>query len=127
MPFSLFDNLMFTIGPIFISIVFILVFGTIIYTVISSAKEWKTNNDSPVLSVDAVVVAKRTNVSHHHHDNMQSSSSTTYYVTFQVDSGDRMELKVKGREYGMLIEQDRGKLTFQGTRYLGFKRIWFNL
>lgn len=123
MPFSLFDNLMFTIGPIFISIVFILVFGTIIYTVISSAKEWKTNNDSPVLSVDAVVVAKRTNVSHHHHDNMQSSSSTTYYVTFQVDSGDRMELKVKGREYGMLIEQDRGKLTFQGTRYLGFKRI----
>ena len=123
MPFSPFGDLMFAIVPIFIGIVFILVFGTIIYAVISSAKEWKTNNDSPVLSVDAVVVAKRTNVSHHHHDNMQSSSSTTYYVTFQVDSGDRMELKVKGREYGMLIEQDRGKLTFQGTRYLGFKRI----
>lgn len=127
MPISPFEDLMFTIGPIFIGIVFILVFGTIIYTVISSAKEWKTNNDSPILSVDAVVVAKRTNVSHHHHDNMQSSSSTTYYVTFQVDSGDRMELKVKGTEYGMLIEQDRGKLTFQGTRYLGFKRVWFNL
>ena len=33
------------------------------------------------------------------------------------------ELKVQGTEYGMLIEQDKGKLTFQGTRYLGFKRI----
>ena len=128
MPFSPFGDLMFTIVPIFIGIVFILVFGTIIYSIISSAKEWKKNNDSPVLSVDAVVVAKRTNVSHHHHhDNMQSSSSTTYYVTFEVDSGDRMEFRVKGTEYGMLIEQDRGKLTFQGTRYLGFKRIWFNL
>lgn len=76
-----------------------------------------------MLSVDAVVVAKRTNLSHHHHDNRHNSSSTTYYITFEVDSGDRMELKVQGTEYGMFIEQDKGKLTFQGTRYLGFKRI----
>ena len=123
MSFSPFDDLMFTIVPIFICIIFILVFGIIICAIISSAKQWKKNNDSPVLSVDAVVVAKRTNVSHYHDDSMHSSSSTTYYVTFEVDSGDRMELKVQGTEYGMLIEQDRGKLTFQGTRYLGFKRI----
>ena len=54
---------------------------------------------------------------------MSSSSSTTYYVTFELDSSDRVELRMKGAEYGMLIEQDRGRLTFQGTRYLGFKRI----
>ena len=47
---------------------------------------------------------------------------TTYYVTFQVESGDRMEFTVEGSEYGMLIEGDHGKLTFQGTRYLGFER-----
>ncbi|QEH70043.1 DUF2500 domain-containing protein [Cellulosilyticum sp. WCF-2] len=123
MMFSPFDNAMFTIVPIFIFLVFVLVFGTIIFALISSAKQWKKNNDSPVLSVDAVVVAKRTNLSHHHHDNMHNSSSTTYYITFEVDSGDRMELKVQGTEYGILIEQDKGKLTFQGTRYLGFKRI----
>lgn len=51
-----------------------------------------------------------------------TSSSTTYYVTFQVDSGDRMEFSVSGQEYGLLAEGDRGKLTFQGTRYLGFER-----
>ena len=47
---------------------------------------------------------------------------TSYYVTFQFDSGDRLEFSVEGTEYGMLAEGDRGKLTFQGTRYLGFER-----
>ena len=43
-------------------------------------------------------------------------------LSFQVDSGDRMELSVAGTEYGMLVEGDRGELSFQGTRYLGFVR-----
>ena len=51
-----------------------------------------------------------------------SSSSTSYYVTFEVESGDRMELSVSGSEYGMLAEGDTGTLKFQGTRYLGFER-----
>lgn len=47
---------------------------------------------------------------------------TTYYVTFEVASGDRMELNITGQEYGLLVEGDWGDLTFQGTRYLGFQR-----
>ena len=39
-----------------------------------------------------------------------------------MESGDRMELSVTGREYGMLSEGDAGRLSFQGTRYLGFER-----
>ena len=39
-----------------------------------------------------------------------------------MESGDRIELKVSGKEYGMLVEQDSGILTFQGTRYLDFER-----
>lgn len=53
---------------------------------------------------------------------MHTTQSTSYYATFQVESGDRMELHVSGAEYGMLAEGDTGKLTFQGTRYLGFVR-----
>jgi len=30
--------------------------------------------------------------------------------------------KVRSTEYGLLVENDIGKLTFQGTRYLGFER-----
>ncbi|NMA03148.1 MAG: DUF2500 domain-containing protein, partial [Clostridiales bacterium] len=44
-----------------------------------------------------------------------------YYVTFQVESGDRMEFRVSGKEYGLLAEGDVGKLTFQGTRYHEFE------
>jgi hypothetical protein len=48
--------------------------------------------------------------------------STHYHVTFEVESGDRMELSMSGSEYGMLAEGDTGRLTFQGTRYLSFER-----
>lgn len=51
-----------------------------------------------------------------------SHTFTTYYATFQVESGDRMELEVDDSDYGMLVEGDTGKLSFQGTRYLGFER-----
>lgn len=128
MGFSPFESIMFNIFPIFIAIVFIIVFGAIIIGVVQSAKQWKKNNDSPVLTVDATVVTKRTDVHHNHSTgtddmNHMSSSYTSYYATFEVASGDRMEFEVRDNEYGMLVEKDVGKLTFQGTRYLGFERI----
>ncbi|HWR22854.1 MAG TPA: DUF2500 family protein [Feifaniaceae bacterium] len=119
-------NVMFSAVPVLIVIGFVFVFGTIIVRSVRGAKQWKKNNDSPVLTVSAVVAAKRADVSyhHHHHDNAMShtTSSTAYYVTFQVESGDRMEFAVRDTEYGLLAEGDAGKLTFQGTRYLGFER-----
>ena len=95
-------------------------------TAVRGISQWNKNNNSPRLTVPATIVAKRTNVTHHHHNGAgghhHHHTSTTYYVTFQVDSGDRMELQVDGTEYGMLIEGDRGELSFQGTRYLSFER-----
>ena len=43
-------------------------------------------------------------------------------LIFQIDSGDQMELTVRGSEYGILAEGDVGMLSFQGTRYLGYER-----
>ena len=40
----------------------------------------------------------------------------------EIESGDRVELHAAGSEYGLLIEGDKGKLSFQGTRFLGFER-----
>ena len=103
---------------------FFLVFGMILVTVIKSVGQWNKNNHSPRLTVPVTVVSKRTNVSHHHHagEHHHSSTSTTYYVTFQVESGDRMELHLSGSQYGLIVEGDRGLLTFQGTRFLNFER-----
>ena len=108
-------------------VMFLLVFGIILFALITGIRQWNKNNHSPRLTVPATVVSKRTNVSHHHHNHGTGhaghmSTSTSYYVTFQVASGDRMELHMAGHEYGLLVEGDRGNLTFQGTRYLGFQR-----
>ena len=106
-------------------IMFFLVFGIIIFTLIQGILQWNKNNHSPRLSVDARVIGKREEFSRrrHHNDSMHHHTSTYYYVTFEVESGDRIEFAVMGSEYGMLIEGDVGKLTFQGTRYLGFERM----
>ena len=124
--FAMFDILSFIVP-----IMFIVVFGIIIFSIIQGISTWHKNNNSPRLTVPAVVVAKRTDVSHHRHANagdmsgahgFYTTSSTTYYVTFQVESGDRMEFEVDGSDYGLLVQGDIGKLSFQGTRYLGFER-----
>lgn len=120
------NDMMFSIVPVIVVIGFVFVFGTIIVRSIQGATQWKKNNESPVLTVDAKLVTKRSDVHYYNHtgtDNMHyRSSSTTYYATFEVNSGDRMEFEVRDTEYGMLVENDTGMLTFQGTRYLGFER-----
>ena len=118
MFYSGFDALFSILFPL----VFLVVLGMILFTVVSNLRRWGKNNASPRLAVPATVVATRTNVSRHHTGNTMSHTFTTYYATFQVESGDRMELEVDGSDYGMLVEGDTGKLSFQGTRYLGFER-----
>ncbi|MBP3961304.1 DUF2500 domain-containing protein [Paenibacillus lignilyticus] len=128
-PFTAGDR-MFSFMSIVFPLMFLLVFGLIIYGIIASIRQSQRNNKQPILTVQANIVNKRTNVrstTHHHHDNdgihnHSSGTSTDYYITFQVESGDRMEFEVSGQESGLLAEGDYGKLTFQGTRYLGFQR-----
>lgn len=104
------------IFPIF----FITVFGIVVFTFIKSIGQWNKNNHSPRLTVPVTVVGRRTHRSHsggeHHH------THTSYYITFQVESGDRMELHIPSHEYGYIVEGDRGDLTFQGTRFISFER-----
>lgn len=116
-------NLIFSIFPIIFITMFIIIVGLILATAFRCISEWNKNNHSPKLTVPAKVVSKRTNVNHHHvGDVHHSSTSTTYYVTFEVESGDRMEFHLSGSDFGLIAEGDEGILSFQGTRYLEFKR-----
>ncbi|MBQ7391068.1 MAG: DUF2500 domain-containing protein [Clostridia bacterium] len=113
----------FRVFGILFPLMFLLVAGVFIVAFIKIIGTWHKNNNSPRLTVPATVVAKRTNHSHHHTSNSHvGHHHTHYYVTFEVESGDRMELSVIGSEFGLLVEGDKGRLTFQGTRYLGFER-----
>lgn len=118
-------DFMFTLFPIMFFIVFIIVIGGIIFSIGRGITTWHKNNNSPRLVVNAIVSDKHEDVSYHHHNNngMHHRTSTTdYYVTFTVEGGERLVLEVNRHEYGYLVVNDEGKLTFQGTRYLGFER-----
>lgn len=108
--------------PIF----FVVVIGIILLSVGKGILQWGRNNKQPVLTVDSRIVSKRNQISHHHNqdadDHLSSYTKTTYYLTFEVESGDRMEFPVSGEQYGLCAEGDSGRLTFQGTRYMGFQR-----
>ena len=114
----------FKMMTIFSMLMFGLVFVVIIFTLFKGLSQWNKNNKSPQLSVSAIVVSKRQDLRRRRtSSNSMHHTSTSYYVTFEVQSGDRLEFHVSGEEYGQLIEGDAGRLTFQGTRYLGFERM----
>ena len=92
-----------------------LVFGMIVSTLVKNSKQERKNDASPRLTCEATVVTKRTQVRGDH-------AHTTYFATFQFASGDRLEMQIPHDRFGYLVEGDRGNLTFQGTRFLGFER-----
>lgn len=100
-------------------LMFLLILGIFAVTAVRGMGQWNKNNHSPRLCVAASVAAKRMQVMH---SGGQNTASTSYYVTFEVASGDRMELAVNPADYGMLAEGDTGTLTFQGTRFVQFER-----
>lgn len=107
----------FALIPLFIIGTMILTFGVVLFVCIKVISEANRNKKMPVIPVKAVVVSKRTKTSGH-----SNTTFTKYYVTFELESRDRMELAVSGAEYGMLAEGDAGILTFKGTKYLTFER-----
>ena len=117
-------NIFFTITFVLVIVCFITVFVLLVKSLIGS----HSNRKAPRLTIPATVVTKRVSVSHYSGTNagnvtqFHSSSSTRYFVTFEVESGDRIELSASGEEYGMLAEGDIGMLTFKGTDLISFDR-----
>ena len=126
--FDMFD-VMDSVFPILFGLVFCLVMGMFIYAIVHNVKEKRANDAAPVLTVEALVKTKRMDTYHTSptydgdgHRTSSGSYHTSYYATFEVESGDRLELQVSDYEYGQLAEGDRGKLPFQRKRFLQFER-----
>ena len=100
----------------------IIVFGVIFFTMI---KQWNKNRYSPKLVVNAKVVEKRIKISKFLNQGGEIPRDEEFescYVIFQLDNGEQIELWVKRSIYLKLSKGDRGKLSFQGTKYLGFEK-----
>ena len=128
--FGGFDT-MFCIVFVIVNIGFVVILVSIVITMLRRITIWDENNHTPQLTLPAQVVSKRADISYYKHTNTgdttathgyHMTSNTYHYVTFEFDNGDRKEFFVKGSEYGLLKEGDKGNLCFQGTRYLSFER-----
>mgnify|MGYP004594676113 CR=1 FL=1 len=125
-------DFMFTLVPIFIGVIFVIMLVSIISGLSRNAKRERKNDQSPRVTANVKVVSKRMEVGGNRSnrrmgangmmENGYSYSYSDYFVTFEFESGDRLELPVDGSDYGLLVEGDTGRLSFQGTRYLGFER-----
>ena len=95
----------FSIMQVMVPVMFVLVFGIIIVTMVRGVGEWNKNNQSPKLTVPATVVAKRSDV---HRGIETMHTFTSYYVTFQVESGDRMEFEVSDMDTACWRKETQG-------------------
>lgn len=109
-----------TVMPIFL----IVMVGILAVSAGRGLLQWSRNNSSPMLTIPARIVSKRSEIRQQQaqEENGSSRTSTTYYLTYELNGGSRIEFKVDGHEYGMSAEGDKGMLTYQGTRYHGFER-----
>jgi hypothetical protein len=103
--------------PLF-GVVFLLVAVTTLgRPILQTLDARRRNGAAAVLTAAARVAAKRIEVSRR-----GKADSTAYYATFDLTTGERLELELAGKEYGLLAEGDHGELRYQGTWYLGFER-----
>jgi hypothetical protein len=98
--------------------IFIIVIGTFIFVIFKKISQWN-HNKQPQIMILADVKTKCSQVRGGAND---TAAHTDNYVTFEVKSGDRMEFEVKPQEYRQLVEGNKGRLSFQSTRYLWFER-----
>ena len=116
---------LFNISFIIFLIMFLfssLSFGAVfVFIIVYAVKQNSKNNSAPRVTLEARVVDKRT-VSHRHHNHHSSFSHRHYYhyVTFELQDGQRTELRVSLDEFESLAVADEGTLTLQGTRFISF-------
>lgn len=100
-----------------IALVFLVVGIAGALAIARALRRWNRNNHAPLLTVPAVLVARRQETR-----GGRENTSHSYHVTFELSGHQRIELPVQGSQWGSLLEGDRGQLTYQGTRFKNFDR-----
>ena len=117
------DSLFPFVFPAFFVLFFVLILGVIVFAIVQAIIQYVQNSNSPVLQTPARIIGKRSEVSRGAGSrNSPGRFYTTYYVAFEYASGERREFEVKGNQFGVLMEGDRGTLISQGTWFKDFVR-----
>lgn len=118
---------MFGSSENFYIISFIVMFSIIIgLSLIIVVRQWWKNKRSPLIVTQSTISDKR--IEEHYIRSKKNAGLgywtrkvLIYYITFNLEGGEHIELRVNKLEYAELKKGASGKLTFQGTRYIGFE------
>ena len=92
----------------------VLLLGYIIFGIVRRLREWSYNNAQPVESVKARSLYKHTG---------DDPPSVLFFGVFETEDGKILKFRLSNGEYTNLPTATWGVLTFQGTRFIGFKRV----
>ena len=105
-----------------------LIVGVILFALLRGLYIWNKNNHSPRVTEEAEVYTKRQDFStfmnrdRNIHFGSYRSIYVRYFVVFQTKNSGAVKLKVSSDDFDMLREGEKGLLSFQGTRFLGFEK-----
>ena len=120
-------NLMFSLFPIFFFLIFALIIGGIIFSIVRYARNARSQEVSSYARIISKRMEVRHSTNHHHHGNDQfghtsSSSRTEYYITLEFDNGSRREYLDVKNLYGLVAEGDAGYALTKGEWIIAFER-----
>lgn len=114
-----------------IFIIGVLFVAALIIGLVSSLREWMANNRQPVLEEEAFVLVRERSRSGRTVRPAREEEkggirlpevSFTWMVTFMTRDHGAVTLELTEAEALIVREEDQGILTWQGTRYLGWKK-----
>lgn len=96
-------------------LVFVVAPAIVIPVTINAAKKKnqqkrEQQNALPVQTLYATAISKR------------NPRGNECYVGFQLENGQRIELRVPGAQFGVILEGDKGVLHLRGNAFIGFER-----
>ena len=79
----------------------------------------KLNNCEPEQTAPATVLSRTVR----HHNSIYHEDPWQYVVSFLLETGETVSLRVAQMEYGPLKEDTRWKITWKGERLVGFEKL----
>lgn len=96
------------------------------YQILRSVAEWNDNNRQPVTEVAASLAAKREEAEKElapsDDNHFPQPLAPQHFATFTLENGETLEFLIQRSEFDQLNTGESGTLSYQGTRYLGFRK-----
>ncbi|MHA6480702.1 DUF2500 domain-containing protein [Paenibacillus sp. strain BS8-2] len=112
-------DMMITIIPFLMSIVFAVVIGAVIFVSIRRVRNSKAKQEN----IFAKVIAKRLEVQNNNDSRHSAASSrTNYYIMLEFDNGSRREYLDTNNVNAFAMEGDSGYAAIKGDTIIAFER-----